>query len=66
MSVLAAGLLLFPAPSSVEGPVEDGGSCLPVKLGGSVSRADGTLNPDDVTGTLDSGALSCSGRPRNC
>lgn len=66
MVVLAAGLLLFPAPSSIEEPVEDGGPCLPVELGGSVTRADGPLNPDDVTGTLDSGALSCSGRPRNC
>lgn len=66
MGVLAAALLLAPAPSSMEEPVEGGGSCLPVELGGSVTRADGPLNPDDVTGTFDSGALSCSGRPRNC
>jgi len=66
IGVLAAGMLVLPAPSVVDVPVEDGGPCLSVELGGSVSRADGPLNPDDVTGTLDSGALSCSGRPRNC
>lgn len=69
MVVLAAGLLSIPAPSSVDGPADvpapERDSCLPLDLDGSLTHAD-PLNPDSASGTLDAGALSCSGKPRNC
>lgn len=66
MSVLAAGLLVLPAPSRVQTPAEGGGRCPALNFRGSVTHADGPFNPDGSYGTLDSGALSCSGKPRNC
>lgn len=65
IGALAVGLMLVPAPNMSETPVETGGSCLSVGLEGSVADAD-PLNPDDITGTLDAGALSCTGNPRSC
>ena len=67
LGVLATGLFLMPAPSGFEPSVEgshQGRSCRSLGLDGSVSHAE--LNPDQVTGTLDLGAISCSGKPRNC
>jgi len=66
MIVLAAGLFLVPAPSMIDLPAESGGPCRSLGLGGSVTQAGDPLNPDVYTGTLDMGALSCSGMPRNC
>ena len=66
MGLLAVGLLVSPAPSGVESPADGDGPCSSLKLEGSVTHADDPLNPDTYTGTLDSGALSCSGMPRNC
>ena len=64
--VLVLLLTLAPAPSVVETPVPEGGSCLSVGLEGSVTEAGDPLNPDDKRGTLDAGSLSCSGLPRDC
>jgi hypothetical protein len=38
----------------------------PVVLEAAPCYADGPFEPGDYVGTLDAGALSCSGRPRNC
>lgn len=65
VGVLAAGLMLLPAPSLSDAPVDLGGSCLSLSLEGSVVDAD-PLNPGDIVGTLDAGALSCTGHPKNC
>jgi len=65
-SVLAAGLLLLPAPTVVEVPAEGRTPCLSLGFEGSVTSADDPLNPDDAVGTLDSGSLACNGKPRNC
>jgi|GEM_PF-2634919 hypothetical protein len=66
LGLLAVGLLLLPAPSGVQTPANGEGPCRTLKLEGSLTHADDPLNPDVFTGTLDSGALSCSGMPRNC
>jgi len=67
MVVIAVGLFLLPAPSGIEPAVDDGAArrvCGSLEFGGSVSHAE--LNPDQITGTLDLGAISCTGKPRNC
>lgn len=67
MVVIAVGLFLLPAPFGAEQAVDDDPErrvCRSLDFGGSVSHAE--LNPDQVTGTLDLGAISCSGKPRNC
>lgn len=66
LGLLVVGLLLAPGPSGVDTPAGGDSPCRSLKLDGSVTHADDPLNPDDATGTLDSGALSCSGKPRNC
>lgn len=65
-SLLAAGLLLSPAPTVVEVPAEGRTPCLSLGFEGSVTRAGDPLNQDDPVGTLDSGSLACNGKPRNC
>lgn len=65
--VIAVGLFLLPAPSGIEPSTDDGPQrhvCGSLGFGGSVSHAE--LNPDQITGTLDLGAISCTGKPRNC
>jgi hypothetical protein len=55
--LLGAVALLFSVPEAREDPVV---------LEPAPCYADGPFEPGDYVGTLDAGALSCSGQPRNC